>query len=753
MASDTGHLGQHDRGRRPRRGWIFASLTLCALLVTSLVGATGPIRARVDAYLEPVRSEFGSLVALAMRATTDPLPDYELRIEPRVYRAAGLLGPRARDNEVVDDSERWWFPGVFRSNGRELAVELQIAGDPDVGHLEERVWRIRFPNRLGFNGLREIELLPTREREFAFESAARHSARSLDLLTPPSGFAGLSVNGVDVGTYFWSELGSPALLERLGYADGPILWPVTGTDSHVDRLGTPANSEIARARLAALFVLTRDADDLRFEQELPGLLNVRKFLTWNALASVLSAQAPATRLPWYFDPVTGLLEPVAAGFAEVFASEAGSEAAYRGLAARVLDIPRYRAARDRILAALVRESRFDVASSVQRKLGEILPRLASRLELGLGSVPHPSHLRELALFQREVRGTLQATAEALRGEIELASESDPGRPPLRFASEMRAARWVRKSGLPFQRSGDELRLRQGTYHVTRSLVVPAEYRLTLDPGVTLVMEPGVSLVTFRGLSAEGTPTRPIRVTPSDPRRPWGALGVVRAPEPSRLAHITISGGSSDVVDGIQLAGQLSFNASDVTLRDSEIRDARGGAAMSVVRAHFEVLRSRFTNNASDALALSWTEGEIHASLFAENGDDGLDLASSRVSVLATTFYGTVDKAISAGARSRLHVEDSRLVDSGIAIASKDGSRVDVVGSEFRRNELVLALYRNKPLFGGGFARLTGGLLVGNTRDFHVESGSDLQLDGVVREESGASRALHAVRTPVQRPHA
>ena len=748
---------QSQRGQRGRRGWIVGSLTLWALAAGSLAGALGPYRTTVATFVEPARTEFGGWLAVATNAVTgvtNELPLYELRVDPRAFRAAGLLAPRAGESAAADDRDGWWFDARFRAAGRTHPIQLQLAGDPGANGIEERSWRVRFGGRTGFDGVREMDLVPAPGADLAFEDVARRSARELDLLAPPTGFAKLRVNGADAGTFFWSERGSRDLLERLGHARGTILR--RGPDGGPHRAdASDADGRVAEARLAELFSLAEEGDAAVFEAAVSRLLDVRKFATWNALAWVLGgaqgvAPISAEQADWYFDPVTGLLEPVASGFgtqpralAEGALAAAGDEA---GLAGLVLALPGVRAARDRVLAGLVSEDGLDLASSLERGMGQLLPRLAG----SVGPLPDPIELRRLALVRRDVRQALRHNAEILEQGLALAELGRTPGPALDASGEQD---FLADSSLPFERDGDVLRLRAGTHHVASDVVVPAAYRLGLDPGVTLVLDPGVSIVSFRGLLAEGTRRSPIRIIPTDPEKPWGAIGVVHAPEPSKLAYLNVSGGSNAVVDGIELSGQLSFNASDVFLRDSQIHGARGRQAMSVKRSHFEVLRSRFTDNESDGLDAYWSRGEVFASLFAENGDDGLDLARSEVSVRTTTFHGMVDKSISAGEQSRLQVEDSRLVDSGIAITAKDGSRVDVLETEFRRNELVLALYEGKPVFGGGYVSLTGGILVGNVRDFEVETGSGLELNGVVREESVASRALHAVRTPVRRPHA
>jgi hypothetical protein len=735
-------------GTRGRRGWVVASLALWALGAGGVLATVAPPGGFFGAYLEPVRSEFGGLLRVAWSAATgseNEVPALELRIEPRVFRAASLLHARGDD---VAEADRWWFPARVRTDGRDLAVDLQLRSDPGR---RPQAWRLRFHDPSGFSGIRSLDLVPAHLAEDAVETLGRETARGLDLLAPPSGFATLRLNGVDQGLYSWSERESREMFERLGVARGELLAPAR---SDGQGSAPPEGDESVAARqLRALFALSSTADEDDFARELPRMVDLHKLLALDALARILGRAEELERCldrgRWYLDPVTGLLEPVAenlGGPPRVLAPTADATPGAGGaLLARVLRVPAFRSARDRILGGLLGGGR-DLARELADGLGRRLPQLA----VAEDAWPDPRRLRELALFHRAAREALERNTAAWRAWLERAPARDAGvvraGPTRPEASESEA--WIAAAGLPFEREGDALRLPPGTYHLRRTLFVPDALALRIEPGVTLLLDPGVSLVTFRGLRAEGSEEQPIRFLPTDPEKPWGAIGVVRAPEVSTLAFVTARGGSQARPRGIDLAGQLSFNASDVVLRDSEVRDARGSEAMSVVRARFEVLRSRFAGNARDGLEATWSDGRIAASVFAENGDDGLDLAGSRVSVSATSFHGMGDKSISAGEESHLLLEDSRLVDSGVAIASKDGARVEVVGSEFRRNQLALALYRNKPLYGGGFASVTGGLLVGNARDFEVQSGSDLELHDVVREDSVAAQGgLHALRAP------
>ena len=51
-------------------------------------------------------------------------------------------------------------------------------------------------------------------------------------------------------------------------------------------------------------------------------------------------------------------------------------------------------------------------------------------------------------------------------------------------------------------------------------------------------------------------------------------------------------------------------------------------------------------------------------------------------------------------------------------------------TDILRNAIGFALYRDKPIFGAGFGRVTGGRLADNLHDIKIEQDSRLELEGV-----------------------
>jgi hypothetical protein len=750
-----------------------------------------------------------SVVWRALEAVVSkPLPRYAIEVDPEQYVELVAQASRA-------EQYRLWVPAQFRAGGAAYGVEVQIDAAPD-GRSDGPVWRVHFHGNQRYRGMADLALAPARDEADVGEVVAASLARKLGLLAAPSGFSRLRINGADAGVVRWTEGRSTAMFLGLGYDAGPVF--AVGTEPgdepavrvtyvaptrHAFADGDDARIDAVARKLDRLLELVRDASDAEFAHALPGLLNVEKYIAWNALSWLYGSPSadlgPDVR--WYFDPVTGLFEPFLATLgrrALSIPTESLAAARRSPIGARLFEIDRYREQRNRALWRLLNDPGFDVAAAGHRRFRQLPTHIAG--DAGARSAAnerqtHPMHA-VLTRNADRLRAMLAALTPESRPQLAHAGFTTTARRPLavtvyaagpvdrrpgftRVPIPMRAAdplshRWANPgsmeivpasavagaarsaavfspasvapfrgleratarslldltvgSGLPFERRGDALVLPAGEYTLTQDLIVPADYRIVLEPGVSLRLGPGVSVLTFRALTARGTPAQPIRIGPVDPDRPWGAFGVVRAPEASHLEHVAVGGGSRGVVDGVELAGQLAFNASDLDLRASEIRDARGGEGLSVKRGRFEVVRTRFVNNGLDGLDAEWARGSIRDSVFAGNGDDGLDLAGARIRVSNSSFRDMRDKAISAGEDSVLRIADSEISRSRTALVSKEGSWVEVVRTDVVDNDVGFSLYRGKSAFGGGRGHVRGGRFSGNRRDIEIESGSHLGFE-------------------------
>ena len=806
----------------PQRPIVLAAAGLAILALSGLSAVRNPLLGRGEAQT----GWLGMSSGLA-DVPTGALPRLEIEVDPQLHAELVAQASRA-------DGYRRWVPARFGAGGGSFGVEVRIDA-ADAGQTAGPVWRVHFHGTQRYRGMRDLALAPARDEADTGEVVAADVARKLRLLAAPSGFARLHVNGNDAGVVLWTEGHSKTMLLGIGYDPGPVfavgVQPGEDSPARVTRVvsarhafveAEDARPDALAGKLSRLLELALSAGDVEFARAVPQLLNVDKYIAWNALAWLYGSPSPdlGFGVRWYYDPVTGLLEPFLANFGRRAVSvptESLAEAHRSPLGARLFRIARYREQRNRVLWGLLNDPGFDVAVAGQRSFGSLFPHIAGAGAPRANVEGPPRPMRTVLAHNADrLRALLSDSARQARRaplaagpHVALARLADPvrrssaltvyaDRPAdpmpgfVRVPIAMRGGdslghRWaipgslafvpasgipnaivpaallattdstprrglepapmrlvadgIAESGLPFARRGDALVLPAGTYTLSQTLIVPADDRIVLEPGVSLRLGPGVSVLTFRALTARGTPTDPIRIGRADPDRPWGAFGVVRASEVSRLEHVAVAGGSRSRVDGIDLAGQIAFNASDLDLRDSEIRGARGGEGLSVKRARFEIAHTRFIDNGLDGLDAEWARGSIRDSAFVGNGDDGLDLAGSQVRVSNSSFRGMRDKAISAGEGSALRVADSEISRSRIALASKEGSRVEVVRTEVFDNEVGFSLYRGKPLFDGGQGRVRGGRFSGNRRDIEIEPGSHLGFESANDEFASALDAV------------
>lgn len=278
--------------------------------------------------------------------------------------------------------------------------------------------------------------------------------------------------------------------------------------------------------------------------------------------------------------------------------------------------------------------------------------------------------------------------------------------------------------------GARLVLAAGRHRLAGDLVLPTGVGVRFDPGVRLAMAPGASLLIRGPLDAQGSAARPIIVEPAISDVAWGSLGVVAPGAPSTLRHVTVRGGSEDRLVGIYLSGQLSLYDASVEIVDSVIADGRADDGLNVKRGTVAIRRTTFTGNAFDAFDGDFVDGEVAESCFLRNGGDGVDLSGATLAIERTLFAGMGDKGLSVGERSTVTVTNVVVRDSLIGLASKDLSRVEITDSVFDSNGTAMALYRKKPIFGGGQAAVTSSLLWDNREDFSIDPLSRLTLHTV-----------------------
>ena len=110
-----------------------------------------------------------------------------------------------------------------------------------------------------------------------------------------------------------------------------------------------------------------------------------------------------------------------------------------------------------------------------------------------------------------------------------------------------------------------------------------------------------------------------------------------------LEHLSVSGGSDGLVQGILFLGQLSIHHADATLRNVTITAGTGDDGLNVRESTVTISESTFHDNRVDQVDLDFAHGLIEKSVFvsrAANPDgDGLDLSGTTITLRDNVFRG------------------------------------------------------------------------------------------------------------------
>jgi len=310
--------------------------------------------------------------------------------------------------------------------------------------------------------------------------------------------------------------------------------------------------------------------------------------------------------------------------------------------------------------------------------------------------------------------------------------------------------------------------------VNTDLIVPAEYTLTVEPGVELYFAPGASLIVYGRLLAEGAPTQTILFTWLHPDEPWGAIAFFDTHADNRITHAIVEYTSKEE-SVLRSNGVSAYNAR-VTLVDSVLRYTQGKDAAGVVAnatangySILYVLRNEIHDIQGDAVqsndgvaviqgnhiynvylgAYTYEGIQINRTLpgtptlvlenhVHDTSDDCLDMNDATLIVGRNHVYNCADKGISvAGAQaSSVTIVNNLVYSSDLGIAIKDSAVAYIVHNTITNNRTDgLALYEDPrhPGLGGGRATLVNSILWGNGTEISLDALSTVTVSHSIVE--------------------
>ena len=263
--------------------------------------------------------------------------------------------------------------------------------------------------------------------------------------------------------------------------------------------------------------------------------------------------------------------------------------------------------------------------------------------------------------------------------------------------------------------------------LTKSLIIPSGFLLVVQAGQTIDLVQGASIISYSPASMMGNVNDPIKIYSSDST--GQGFHVINAKGPSELHYVRFKNLNTLSSDSWTLTGSVTFYESPVTITKCFFHEMFSEDNLNIVRSPFVVSNSDFSKSYSDALDIDYSTGKVSSCGFNVIGNDAIDIAGGVVEVYGCFLKNIEDKGISAGEESMVSVSHCQIINTSIALVSKDLSVMDVKKSGVNTTEAVFAVFQQKEGFGGG--KITAELLDSKGyKEFDlVQEGSKLTVNG------------------------
>lgn len=236
--------------------------------------------------------------ALKVSLTPPNFPRYGINVSPSQLSKINKVLSSIKISEMLTSQEKIEAPATFIASGRTYPIRLSVRGEQGPHWLNaKKSWRIEFTDQ-DFQGYPELDLIIPSERGYISEQVSNYLAKKLGLPAPDSGYVNITLNGINYGLYFYTQrfnaqylishgLPADSLIygeERSGVTTGPSLFSKEGKwRTYATTYRGPDNF----APIRKLQQLMADPSDTEFFTQLPQILDIDRFLFWQAHSSIL----------------------------------------------------------------------------------------------------------------------------------------------------------------------------------------------------------------------------------------------------------------------------------------------------------------------------------------------------------------------------------------------------------------------------------------------------------------------------------
>ena len=274
-------------------------------------------------------------------------------------------------------------------------------------------------------------------------------------------------------------------------------------------------------------------------------------------------------------------------------------------------------------------------------------------------------------------------------------------------------------------------IEQGSWTVNKPIIVDGD--LHISPATNLRFAKNAYMIIKGSLTAIGGEANPITLKAISDS--WKGIYILNADKKSLLKNVNISNLSALEDELLKLTGGITFYKSDVDIENVRISNVKAEDAINIIESSFSLNSVFIDNTVSDGFDSDFSKGTVLHSQLTNIGGDALDFSGGNASIINTKASNVKDKAVSAGEKSILNIENSQFRNIGIGIASKDGSAVNVSNTSIFDYGLYAAMSYVKKDFYGSPKITVNNCSVSNDNAYLRQKGTTMIVDNIEISES------------------
>jgi hypothetical protein len=597
----------------------------------------------------------------------------------------------------------------YTAQGKLLQGKARLKGQmsfhwEDIDRLS---FKINLKKKGPLLGMSQFALHHPRARNYMDEVIYYKILANHNLMTLNFSYLRLVLNNEDKGIYNIEEVAGKEFIERNGYRESAI-FKSEGISDSIKFLYKPKSgndAEKAQALYSAFIKKKIKASKAFNVVALGKLFAISDLIGYYHSLSLRNMQ-------FYFNPITNLIEPIGHDNTYVWNTP--------GLVGNYKNIDNFPIeGKEEWVAELFKDEKFVAAYyktlneiSDENYLDNFWDKYQEEVDIHQKILykSYPTRRFRKKNILEKNRLFIKNNLETNRGEISPVSIS-----------------YLLDSNIPiaqFENSRDTIIIDKDI--ILNKPLVLKNTVLMIKKGVNVNFIDSAFILSYSTVIVQGSINEPVLINSSDST----GLGIHLIGNNKHLfRYLIFDNLGSPNFDFWKLSGGVTCYNGNITLNNVIFSNNRSEDALNLFSSTFVIDSCRFDNIQSDAFDSDFSNGSIMNSSFYKVKNDGIDASGSQVNINNVILNHIQDKGLSAGEKSTIQANNLTILNTSLAINSKDLSVVNIENSNISNGNVAYIAFMKKEEYGGAEINVNNVKIANVLKLYLIENKSNLKIDG------------------------